>query len=59
MIIISAKYVKHARMQFVKLGFGNKYTNIIYKIGICIREVNTFAQKIFLNFMGLLLFHKI
>lgn len=38
MIITAAKYVKHARLQF-----GNRYTNIIYKIGMCIREVSNFA----------------
>ena len=38
MIITAAKYVKHARLQF-----GNRYTNIIYKIGMCIREGSTFA----------------
>lgn len=35
MIITVAKYVKHARLEF-----GNKYTNVIYKTGMCIIEVS-------------------
>lgn len=38
MIITAAKYVKHARLQF-----GNRYTSVIYKTGMCIIEVSNFA----------------
>ena len=38
MIITAAKYVKHARLEF-----GNRYTSVIYKTGMCIIEVSNFA----------------
>lgn len=48
MIITAAKYVKHARLEF-----GNRYTSVIYKTGMCIIEVSNFAY--IFEFYGIVL----
>ncbi len=40
MIITAAKYVRHARLEDIKLGYGNRYKEVLYKIEMCIKEMN-------------------